>query len=51
MRYLLLESDVRVGDQERTEDSIHNRVEGAGGERSDGERDQADADQSRNDSC
>lgn len=32
----VLETDVRVDDEERAEDSVHDGVEGAGGERSDG---------------
>lgn len=43
---LLLESDVRVGDNQRAQDGVHDGVEGASGEGSEGERDQADADQS-----
>lgn len=41
---VLLESNVGVGDQERAEDGIHDRVEGASGEGSDGEGNQTDAD-------
>ena len=41
-----LESDVRVGDDQRAQDGVHDGVEGTSGERSEGERDQADADQS-----
>lgn len=40
----LLESDVRVGDQEGAEDGVHDGVERAGGEGSNGERDQTHAD-------
>lgn len=43
---LLLESDVRVSDNQRAQDGVHDGVEGASGEGSEGERDQADADQS-----
>lgn len=40
----LLESDVGVGDQEGAEDGVHDGVERAGGEGSNGERDQTHAD-------
>jgi hypothetical protein len=40
----LLESDVGVGDNQRAQDGVHDGVEGAGGEGSDGERDEADTD-------
>lgn len=40
----LLESDVGVGNQERTQNSVHDGVERAGGEGSNGEGDQTDAD-------
>lgn len=42
----VLETDVRVDDKERAENSVHDGVEGAGGERSNGERDQTDGDES-----
>lgn len=40
----LLESNMGVSDQEGAEDGVHDRVEGASGEGSDGEGDQTDAD-------
>jgi hypothetical protein len=40
----LLESDVGVGDQEGAENGVHDGVEGTGGEGSDAEGDQTDAD-------
>jgi hypothetical protein len=43
-REALLESDVGVGDDQRAQDGVHDGVEGAGGEGSDGERDEADTD-------
>jgi hypothetical protein len=42
----LLESDVRVGDNQSAQDGVHDGVEGASGEGSDGEGNEADADQS-----
>lgn len=42
----ILESNVRVKDDERAENGIRRGVEGAGSERSDGKRDQANSDQS-----
>lgn len=42
----LLESDVGVSDDQRAQDGVHDGVEGAGGERSDGEGNEADGDQS-----
>lgn len=49
MGRLLLESNVRVGDNQRAQDGVHDGVEGASGEGSEGERDQTDADQSEKD--
>lgn len=43
----LLESDVRVGDQKSAENSVHDGVEGAGGEGSDAEGDQTDTDSAK----
>lgn len=43
----LLESDVGVGNQECAEDSVHDGVERTGGERSDGQGDETDADGSK----
>lgn len=40
----LLEPDVGVGNEESAEDSVHDRVERTGGERSDGKGDETDAD-------
>lgn len=40
----VLEADVGVDDKEGTESSVHDGVEGAGGERSDGQRDQTGGD-------
>lgn len=42
----ILESNVRVKDDERAENSIRRGVEGAGSERSDGKRDQTNSDRS-----
>lgn len=42
----ILESNVRVQNKERAEDSIRDGVEGSGSERSNSERDQANSDQS-----
>lgn len=43
----ILETNVGVEDQQGTEDGIHDRVQGAGSEGSDGQRDQSDRDESR----
>lgn len=40
----LLKTDVRVGDEESAKNGVHDRVEGAGGEGSNAERDQTDTD-------
>lgn len=41
-----METNVGVEDQQGTEDGIHDRVQGAGSEGSDGQRDQSDRDES-----
>jgi hypothetical protein len=43
----VLETDVGVNNQERAENGIHDRVQGAGSERSDSKGDQTNRDESR----